>query len=208
MNFIKTEAEVFAVQPSVKGCFTINVTGHRPDKLGKVYSAFDDKHKDILDAFKLFLWKTIDAKRKQGVVAFKLVSGMALGIDSIFVRAAKDCKEYYKSKGVVITIVAALPCVKQYRKWLKPSRREYRQLLAMCDTGKLVNWYYSAKGMQLRNIYMVDQSDMVVTYWDGTDGGTANCLEYADKKGKSLFNVFDIAKRMKEKRKAKLKASK
>ena len=104
------------IQPKENGIFTINVTGHRPDKLGNHWSAFSDKHDHILKAFKYFLWKTVECKAQQGIRHFRLISGMALGIDSIFVRACKACKDYYEPRGIHIEIVAAIPCVKQYSK--------------------------------------------------------------------------------------------
>ncbi len=33
--------------------------------------------------------------------------------------------------------------------------------------------------MQKRNEWMVDNCDMLVAVWDGTDGGTYNCIDYA-----------------------------
>lgn len=167
------------IMPKEDGVFAINVTGHRPDKLGNHWSAFSNKHDHILKAFKYFLWKTVECKAQQGIRHFRLISGMALGIDSIFVRACKACKDYYAPRGIHIEIVAAIPCVKQYSKWQKNSKAEYRKLLAMCDSAKIVSWRYSPKCMQVRNIYMVKHADATLAYWNGTDGGTKNCVDYA-----------------------------
>lgn len=191
------------IMPKEDGVFAINVTGHRPDKLGNHWSAFSDKHDHILKAFKYFLWKTIECKAQQGIRFFRLISGMALGIDSIFVRACKACKDYYEPRGIRIEIVAAIPCVKQYSKWQKNSKAEYRKLLAMCDSAKIVSWRYSLKCMQVRNIYMVKQADITIAYWNGTDGGTKNCVDYAIERKKPFFNIYDIAKEFEAKAKSK-----
>lgn len=196
MNFI----QIFEIQNIVsasKNVFVINVTGHRPDKLGHVWSAFSDKNDYILKAFKYFLWKIIECKAKQGIKHFVLISGMALGIDSIFVRACKACQNYYQTKGITVKIVGAIPCLRQYAYWKPTSKTEYKKLLGYCDSGKLINLKYSAKGMQLRNIWMVEQADMTVTYWNGTDGGTKNCLASAVHKGNPIVNVYDIAQKYK-----------
>ena len=33
---------------------------------------------------------------------------------------------------------------------------------------------------------MVDRSDFVLAFWNGTKGGTGNCVEYAKKQGKPV----------------------
>ena len=196
MNFINI-SEIQNVTSVSKDTFVINATGHRPDKLNNVWSAFSDKNDYILKAFKYFLWKTIECKVKQGIKRFKLISGMALGIDSIFVRACKACQKYYATKGIKVEIIGAIPCLRQYAYWRPTSKAEYKKLLNYCDSGKLINLKYSAKGMQLRNVWMVEQADLTVTYFDGTDGGTKNCLHSAVNKGNPIVNVYDIAQKYK-----------
>jgi len=48
--------------------------------------------------------------------------------------------------------------------------------------------YYPAK-MQKRNEYMVDNSNIVIAVWDGTKGGTYNCVKYAEKLGKEVIII-------------------
>lgn len=122
---------------------------------------------------------------------------MALGIDSIFVRASKACQKYYATKGIKVEIIGAIPCLRQYAYWRPTSKAEYKKLLSYCDSGKLINLKYSAKGMQLRNVWIVEQADLTVTYFDGTDSGTKNCLHSAVNKGNPIVNVYDIAQKYK-----------
>ena len=35
--------------------------------------------------------------------------------------------------------------------------------------------------MPTRNEYMVDLADKIIAVWDGSNGGTANCVKYAEK---------------------------
>lgn len=46
---------------------------------------------------------------------------------------------------------------------------------------------YTPKVMQIRNIYMVDNSDIVLGVWNGGKGGTLNCLKYAVKTDKEIY---------------------
>jgi uncharacterized phage-like protein YoqJ len=43
--------------------------------------------------------------------------------------------------------------------------------------------------MQLRNEFMVNNSDIVIAVWDGTNGGTANCVKYAQVENKEIIII-------------------
>ena len=43
--------------------------------------------------------------------------------------------------------------------------------------------------MQRRNEYMVDKADTLIAVWNGTSGGTANCVKYAKKKGVDIVRL-------------------
>lgn len=43
----------------------------------------------------------------------------------------------------------------------------------------------------VRNHWMVDNADVVMAYWDGTEsGGTYECYTYAKKKNKKIANIY------------------
>lgn len=44
--------------------------------------------------------------------------------------------------------------------------------------------------MQLRNKWMVDKSDIVIAVWDGSEGGTNNCVQYATENKKRIINLW------------------
>ena len=52
---------------------------------------------------------------------------------------------------------------------------------------------YAAWKMQKRNQFMVDHSNLLIAVWDGSSGGTSNCVAYAKKIGLQivLFNPKD-----------------
>jgi uncharacterized phage-like protein YoqJ len=50
--------------------------------------------------------------------------------------------------------------------------------------------YRGAWVYQKRNEWMVDHADRLLAYWDGTSGGTANCVKYAKKKGVPVRNII------------------
>ena len=48
---------------------------------------------------------------------------------------------------------------------------------------------YHPYKMQLRNQYMVDNSNIVLAVWNGSSGGTANCVRYARSKNKEIIII-------------------
>lgn len=47
-------------------------------------------------------------------------------------------------------------------------------------------WVY-----QVRNVWMVDEANLIVAYWNGKPGGTANCIKYANKQDKKVRNIYE-----------------
>lgn len=110
-----------------------------------------------------------------------VISGYALGIDQMVVEEASKLS---------IPIVAAIPFKGQESAWSQFSQARYHELLAkasrivyVCEPG------YAKEKMQRRNEWMVDNSNVLVAFWNGTDGGTANCVRYARKQNKPVVVV-------------------
>lgn len=146
-------------------------TGHRPNKLGG-YST---------DAFKnlCHIAQEVLKELKPKLV----ISGMALGWDQ-----ALACAAIAEN----IPFAAAIPFEGQQNAWPESSRMIYSTILEksakkiiVCDGG------YAAWKMQKRNEWMVDHADTIVALWDGSIGGTANCINYAKKIGKKIINYWD-----------------
>jgi uncharacterized phage-like protein YoqJ len=132
----------------------IGCTGHRK---------FSHDQKLILSATKEMLQKFAPTE---------VISGMALGYDQLVVDACLELK---------IPFVAAVPCKGQERLWSPAQQEQYRKYLelasrvVMVDDGDYAPWK-----MQKRNQWIVNNSSLMITYWNGDKtGGTANCLRYA-----------------------------
>lgn len=153
-------------------CFT----GHRPDKLYGYNPSIQGNYK-ILIQLKENIIKMIDS----GVDTF--ISGMALGIDTWAARIVLKLKETYPH----IKLVAAIPCANHSGRWVQSSKDEWQMIVDRCDTVHYVSdQAYTHWCMQDRNVWMVDNSKYVIAVWDGTKGGTANCVKYAEKKDKNI----------------------
>lgn len=149
----------------------IAITGHRPKKLGNDYD------------LKSPLIKKIKARIMEIVADLEpdyLISGMALGIDTLFATIALD----YKLK-----LIAAVPCRNQDALWKYPSKVLYKHLLEYADQVHYISEEYTLGCMQERNEWMVDNCDTLIAVWDKSLGGTANCIDYAKEKKKPIIYI-------------------
>jgi len=152
----------------------VAATGHRPDKLPwhgvDGYAADARAH---LEAFAVTILRALNPDT--------VVSGMALGWDQAVGEAAIQ---------LGIPLVAALPFGGQELTWPRESQERYRALLKKTTTIKLVcEGGYAAWKFQRRNEYLVTSSHLLVALWDGSDGGTANCVRYAERCGREMQDV-------------------
>ena len=150
----------------------VSATGHRPDKLG----GYGD---DVFDRLSRFAFSVLDKYESDTAI----ISGMALGWDQAVSKAAL---------GHGMRLIAAVPFKGQESRWPLPSQARYQDLLAQASKVVVVcDGSYSAWKMHERNKWMVDRASEVLALWNGTDGGTKNCVDYAVKKDKTILNVWD-----------------
>lgn len=149
-------------------------TGHRPDKLG----GYGPSTKIHLVRFAGRCLREIQPEI--------LISGMAQGWDQALACAAIRCN---------IPFWAAIPCDGQELAWPEESQQEYHKLLEQAEKKIVVcPGPYAVWKMQKRNEWMVDavQDGAVLALWDGSPGGTANCVRYARKIGVTVVNVWSV----------------
>ncbi|WP_373262236.1 DUF488 family protein, N3 subclade [Hungatella hathewayi] len=145
----------------------ISVTGHRPNKLFGY-----DMNNNNYTLMKNYFKKILIEKE-----CTKAVSGMALGVDQVYAEAAVELKK----EGYDIKLIAAIPCQNHPCKWPNQAQEHYHDLLKNADKITLVSDIsYNPYLMQVRNEYMVNISNEIIAVWDGTKGGTGNCVKYAE----------------------------
>lgn len=137
----------------------IAATGHRPNKLGG-YGP------EVFERLVRLAWGYLERKNPDSVIC-----GMALGWDMAVGQAAIE---------LGIPMHAAVPFDGQEGMWPKASQNYYRGLLSLAASVTVVSpGGYSVSKMQTRNEWMVNRADVLVALWDGSNGGTGNCIGYA-----------------------------
>lgn len=156
----------------------VTITGHRPDKLfGYDLSAIE--YANMKNYFKTtFINKGYT----------KVISGMAQGVDTIAALATIELI----NEGHNIKLISAIPCRDQDKYWSAKDKYIYNYILSNVDKDDIhyISQNYNNSVMQKRNMWMVDNCNEVIAIWDGTTGGTYNCIKYAKKQGKPIYHVY------------------
>ena len=153
----------------------IAATGHRPPKLG----GYDEKTRRALGA--------LATEHLRYARPAKVISGMALGWDQAVAAACVVLQ---------IPFVAAVPFEGQEARWPDESQDRYRRLLAhavaveIITTEECYSDHLASRAMQRRNEWMVDRAGRMMALWDGSWGGTFNCIRYAETKGVAVDNLW------------------
>lgn len=158
----------------------ICITGHRPKSLYG-YDLSDPNWIKLKLKLKSFLMETV---LEHDTV--EAISGMALGVDTIFAQAVLELQE----EGVPISLIAMVPCLNQERMWRAADKKRYKEILDRADKVIYVsNEEYRRELMMQRNHAMVDSADQVLAVWRGISGGTAEAIAYARKRGKPVVII-------------------
>ena len=151
-------------------------TGHRPSKLGD--NAYE-RRSPIQDWVRREVRKVFK-RLKPDVV----ISGMALGFDQWLALEAISC---------AIPLHAYVPFEGQESRWWGESRTLYAELLSKAALVRTISSPdYEPWKMQKRNEAMVDDCTVVLSCWDGSTGGTWNCIAYANGIGRERININPV----------------
>lgn len=147
------------------------VTGHRPEKLGGYNNPEASAELTYVAGFILAQWRPE-----------RTYVGMAQGWDTAVAFACVLGGHPW---------VACVPFAGQERAWPEAARNHYHWLLARANAVEVVcEGGFQSHKMQLRNEHMVDQADALLACWDGTSGGTFNCVRYAQRRAVWTYNCY------------------
>lgn len=192
-------------------CFT----GHRPNKLFG-YDLNDPKY---IKLYNKIINTLINICNTNNDTDYTFYFGGALGIDQLafscieYIQFLEDGRKIknnientnnVSSKIINIKLILAIPFEKQYIKW---QTKDIQKWKSQCNRANEIIYVdtlekykarynpvpvgdYHPSKMQLRNIFMVDNSDILIAVWNGdTKGGTYNCIKYAQKQNKNIIVI-------------------
>ncbi|HBE80343.1 MAG TPA: hypothetical protein DDW65_21555 [Firmicutes bacterium] len=151
----------------------ICIAGPRPDKLG----GYNDNN-PLTTKIKNRLYKAIEQAILEGATTF--ITGGALGVDQWGAEIVLLFKRFYP----YLKLIIARPFPGQDELWNPGQIEDYQKLLSQADQVVDVNpdpakkWKYFA-----RNKWMINESDKLITVWDGDQSGTKDTINHAKRKG-------------------------
>ena len=148
-----------------KCCFT----GYRPAKLPfNVYK----RDKAYTDFENLLIEGILKLVEEDCLVFY---TGMAMGFDIICAETVILLKSIYKKP---LKLVCAIPFREQGECFSDYWKNRYYNVLEQCDETVVLSEEYHKGCYAVRNRFMVDSCDYVLTWFDGKSGGTKNTIDY------------------------------
>ena len=128
------------------------------------------------------LRKAIDQCVEAGVTKF--ICGGALGFDTLAAQAVIE-----KKKSCQISLEIAVPCRDQDAKWTAKQKQTYKEILSQADKVTILFEKYVTGCMHFRDAFMVDNSDVLISYYRGKPGGTQYTFLYAESRGIKIIKI-------------------
>lgn len=155
------------------------------EKVTCCFTGHRDVPEDQLERVKTQLAETVSALIEEGYTAF--VAGGAIGFDTLAENAVLEARKSHPE----ITLHLALPCHNQDKKWNAEQKAEYKRIVDEANSYDYACETYTKWCMAKRNKAMVNMSSVVIAYYNGKGiGGTAMTVDFAEKKGIRIINLF------------------
>lgn len=160
----------------------VSFTGHRPDKI----SAWRGAPERTELAIRKRTAEAILELAREGATTF--MSGMAPGFDLW----AADEVLRLRAEGQIgaeVRLVLAVPYPSFERSFGVEYRPLYEYIMARADEVVYVSPGYHHGCYQRRNAFLADGADVVLAYYEGTEGGTRQTMRMAAKQGRRVINL-------------------
>ncbi len=158
---------------------TICFTGHRPKGIPKGSEQWINSQ----------LIKAIEKATKKDYLTF--ISGGAVGVDQVAAHSV-ILSRTFNSK---VKLVIARPFPSHGEIWPPNVQVKYKKLLKSADeVVDVCEDPYAIWKLHKRNVWMVDNSNIVIAVFKGGTGGTHNCIEYAKTLKRPILRIDPLTK--------------
>lgn len=118
-------------------------------------------------------------------------AGGALGFDTMAAYTVLGYRHLYPD----VRLELYLPCPDQTRYWDANDKESYEYIKARADKAIYTSDRYFGGCMHLRNRRLVNGSMICVAYYrGGSEGGTAYTVDYAERQGLEVMNLYTSPK--------------
>lgn len=162
----------------------VSFTGHRPDKIAGWSEAQGAVEVALRRALAREILRLVE---EEGAEEF--VSGMAPGVDLW----AADEVLRLRGEGVIpshVRLLLAIPYPAFERSFGAQWRTLYESIVAGADEVVYVSHGYHHGCYQKRNDYLAERADVLLAYYEGSEGGTRYTIRRAEKLGKRVINLL------------------
>ena len=132
------------------------------------------------------LQKTITILYAQGYRTF--LCGMAIGFDLLAAEVLQEAKLRFPE----LRIVACIPFIGQELRFSESDRQRYAFAVSHADERIIISRTYNKKSYILRNLYMLENSSVLVAFFDQNIrmGGTFFTYNKAIAQSKCVINLY------------------
>lgn len=164
---------------------TVSFSGHRVLSPAVQRSLFEGsiRNDDLTLRLRGKITREVGKLLEEGCDTF--LCGMAEGFDLL----AGDVVAAMRRDHPQLRLVPVIPWPGQARFFSPESRALYDRLIASAAESVIVSPAYSAHCFHLRNDYLVDNSGILICYYNGTKGGTAYTVKRAIREGLQIINL-------------------
>lgn len=110
---------------------------------------------------------------------------MAVGFDLAAAEAVSDCRKSLPD----IRLVAVIPFRGQQQRFSETDRARFDRICAEADETIVLSESYNSGVYAVRNDYLVDHAATLITWYDGSAGGTRYTVEKALSQGRQLIHL-------------------
>ncbi len=146
-------------------------TGHREIK------------KETLEPLKKRTREVVDLLIARGVKGF--ITGGAVGFDLLCAEIIMEAKKYAE-----ISLTLVIPCKGQEKYYSGEDKERYKEVLSGADNVITLSDFYYRGCMHVRNRYMVDKCDFLVSYCIKAEGGSYYTRCYAKENKKHIIDIL------------------
>ncbi len=140
-------------------------------------------HRILTDLDAALLDRVVTDLIKNGCGRF--LCGMAKGFDIAAAESVIALKKVYPN----VELIACVPCGEQSFNYSSSDRWRYNRIISFCSEVITLSESYYNGCMHVRDRFMVDNSDVVLSYLREKSGGTFYTVKYAESSGKKVIKL-------------------